>query len=103
MGTPRRYGADSYCWKGGVLAKESRRLKNTYGIILDDYNRMFAEQKGCCSICKIHQTELKKRLGVDHNHSTGKVRGLLCDRCNWILGPYEKYRTQFEEYLKKWQ
>jgi hypothetical protein len=57
-----------------------------YGITLEDYNRMFEEQEGCCKICKRHQTEFNKRLHVDHDHKTGKIRGLLCHNCNLALG-----------------
>lgn len=57
-----------------------------YGITLDDYNKMFEEQEGRCKICKTHQSEMKKALHVDHNHQTGKVRGLLCHNCNLALG-----------------
>lgn len=63
-----------------------RKLKHKFGITLDQYNKMFEEQQGCCAICGKHQTEFKRRLAVDHNHKTGKVRALLCDKCNWALG-----------------
>jgi hypothetical protein len=49
---------------------------------------MFAEQKGCCAICGVHQDNVTKRFSVDHNHSTGKVRGLLCQNCNAGLGNF---------------
>lgn len=42
-------------------------------------------QTACCAICKKHESNFKKRLAVDHNHKTGKVRGLLCYRCNKFL------------------
>ena len=61
-------------------------LKQKYGIDVEEYNRLFEAQKGCCKICNKHQTEFKKKLSVDHNHTTGKVRGLLCDSCNRGLG-----------------
>ena len=51
-----------------------------------EYNKMFKAQKGCCAICGRHQSEFGKRLAVDHNHLTGKIRGLLCNSCNLILG-----------------
>jgi hypothetical protein len=61
-------------------------LKARYGITTDDYNQMFIEQEGCCAICNIHQKDTKKRLYVDHCHDTGKVRQLLCQHCNTLLG-----------------
>lgn len=42
-------------------------------------------QNQCCAICTKHESQFKKRLAVDHNHKTGKVRGLLCYRCNKFL------------------
>lgn len=62
------------------------RLKYDYGITLDDYNKMFEEQQGCCKICGRHQINFKRRLAVDHNHKTTEVRGLLCNNCNQRLG-----------------
>lgn len=59
---------------------------NKYGITLIDYNSMFSSQGGCCLGCNRHQTELNRRLSIDHDHETGKVRGLLCISCNVILG-----------------
>lgn len=61
-------------------------LQREYGITLDDYNKKFIEQDGCCAICKTPQTELKKLLFVDHCHNTGNVRGLLCNTCNGGIG-----------------
>lgn len=61
-------------------------LRSKYGITIDDYNNMFAIQEGCCAICGVHQTQLDKRLSVDHDHSTGKVRQLLCQPCNLLIG-----------------
>ena len=67
-----------------------RMIYNNYGITLDDYNRMFEEQNGVCKIC--HETcdhpQRRKSgtLSIDHCHTTGKVRGLLCNQCNSLLG-----------------
>lgn len=60
--------------------------RRKYGIRLDEYNQMFADQNGCCAICGKHQTEFKKSLAVDHDHETGKVRALLCVNCNLGVG-----------------
>lgn len=65
--------------------KRNSRLKQ-YGINFEDYDRMFIEQNGCCAICGKHQTKEKKSLHVDHNHKTGKIRGLLCQKCNHGVG-----------------
>ena len=55
-----------------------------YNITLKDYDEMFDKQDGVCAICKL--PEITRRLAVDHNHKTGKVRGLLCTGCNIALG-----------------
>jgi len=64
----------------------NQRFKSAYGITVDDYNKMFKDQEGCCAICNRHQSELSITLAVDHDHVTGDVRGLLCRDCNQILG-----------------
>lgn len=77
-------------------------LNYNYGITIEDYNVMFQEQNGCCAICRIHQSQFKNKLSVDHDHKTGRVRGLLCVNCNRDLGVLEntKFKTAAEEYLK---
>lgn len=65
----------------------NRHLKRKFGISSDDYDRMLSEQGGGCKICgKTEAEERNSFLCVDHCHSTGKVRGLLCDDCNVALG-----------------
>lgn len=66
----------------------ARQLRYAFGITVEDYNKMFTQQKGCCAICTVHQDALDKRLCVDHDHSTGVVRGLLCFHCNTGLGHF---------------
>ena len=72
--------------KKAKSADDNSRLKRVYGIDLVEYNRMFAAQGGCCAGCKRHQSELKFKLAVDHCHSSGIIRGLLCISCNAALG-----------------
>jgi hypothetical protein len=60
--------------------------KNTFGITLEEYNTMFIEQKGLCLGCYKHQSDCQRALHVDHDHKTGKIRGLLCHECNSALG-----------------
>ncbi len=71
--------------------KRAWNLLSKYGVTLEQYDRLFEEQKGVCAICG--QSETKKspngwvyRLSVDHNHKTKKIRGLLCKRCNVVIG-----------------
>lgn len=59
------------------------RLFNDFGITADEYHAMNEKQDGVCAICKKLG---RRRLGVDHCHATGKVRGLLCHSCNIALG-----------------
>jgi hypothetical protein len=70
-----------------TLARVSSKMKYNYGITLDDYNRMYELQSGVCMICKKKETN-GKRLAIDHDHDTGKVRGLLCNHCNIGLGKF---------------
>ena len=61
-------------------------VARTYGLSLEQHNELYEKQRGCCAICGTHASELKRSLFVDHDHSTGKVRGLLCNGCNSALG-----------------
>ena len=79
--------------------RRSRALMYRYGLSMDDYDAMFSEQQGCCAICGRHQSDLGKRLHVDHNHSNGEIRGLLCTSCNTTLGRLENNWNEFMEYL----
>ncbi len=63
------------------------RFRRVFGITLEDYERILEEQGGLCVICK--GKDNSKRLAVDHCHTTGKVRGLLCSRCNQGLGLFD--------------
>lgn len=58
-------------------------LKRKYGITLDEYNDMLEKQNGVCAICGQAKNET---LAVDHDHKTGKIRGLLCGHCNHVVG-----------------
>lgn len=68
------------------LRQRKSNLKKFYGLTLEQYNWYFNNQKGNCLGCQINQDDLKRRLNVDHNHSTDKIRGLLCTKCNHVIG-----------------
>lgn len=85
----KRYAADpakylSYCAKSRP-SQESLRLQRQYGITLDDYNDLLSRQGGVCAICQMAALG-RKKLSVDHCHATGRVRGLLCQKCNVSIG-----------------
>ncbi len=84
--TIRRYQRSEKC----KSRHRECRLKRQYKITLEQYNNMFIFQGGVCAICGRPETvklkNIVKRLSVDHNHITGKVRGLLCRNCNQALG-----------------
>ena len=81
-------------WKkteNGKASVRSSQLKCDFGISLDQYSELFYEQGGQCAICGCEETSVTKSgeikwLAVDHDHETGKIRGLLCHACNIAIG-----------------
>jgi len=57
---------------------------------IEQYDEMLLNQNNCCGICKKHISEIistkKFNFCVDHDHNTGRIRGLLCDKCNRGIG-----------------
>lgn len=64
-------------------------LRETYGIKLSDYDAMLEAQGHKCAICGQDETRFKKKLVIDHDHSTGEVRQLLCNMCNHGIGNFK--------------
>lgn len=76
-----------------------------YPISKEQYLELLNKQEGKCAICERTQEELGKPLFVDHDHITGEVRGLLCHRCNILLGHAKdepKILLAAVTYLQKW-
>lgn len=65
------------------------KIKEDYGLSLNEYNELFKKQNGNCAICGKNQSVFKYKLAVDHCHKTNKIRGLLCGKCNTALGSLE--------------
>lgn len=63
------------------------RLRHNYSITPGEHESMYARQNGCCGICG--QQVKYEDVQTDHDHATGKVRGLLCHRCNLMVGYVE--------------
>lgn len=77
------YSAEYYQKTRGV----SQRITwlKQYGLTIEDYNALLEKQGGVCAICS-NVCSTGKRLSVDHDHDTGRVRGLLCSTCNRGIG-----------------
>jgi hypothetical protein len=73
---------------------KNQRLQRKFGITEAEYNEMLESQGGVCAICGQPETRTKfgkpTLLAVDHNHKTGKVRQLICFRCNVVIGRIEE-------------
>lgn len=67
-----------------------KRIANlkTFGLTIDDYEYMLKMQNNQCAICGTTKCDSGRRLAVDHCHVTGRVRGLLCRRCNQTIGKF---------------
>lgn len=82
---------------------EDSKLVLKYGITFEDFKAMLKNQNYQCAICGIHQAQLVYRMAVDHDHSTNKVRGLLCRPCNHAIGLLKddpRNADRASEYLK---
>jgi dCMP deaminase len=74
--------------KGNARYRERQRawrLQDSYGLTQESYTRLLDVQGGVCAICK-RKPEEGQHLPVDHDHATGRVRGLLCHQCNRAIG-----------------
>ncbi len=70
-------------WEQQTSAKtHESRLRQKYGLELEDHGAIFRAQGGACAICECTD----RKLVVDHDHKTGEVRGLLCSQCNSAIG-----------------
>lgn len=83
-------GLSPYCHRCDL----DKDLRKRYGIGVDEYDDMVGTQSGVCAICA-QPCRTRARLSVDHCHETGRVRGLLCSRCNSFIG----YADENEERL----
>lgn len=95
---------DSKRYKIDPVIYRDRRLKQLYGINTEQYNQMFVDQNGACAICGGNQRRKGWSLCVDHNHITGKIRSLLCFRCNFAIGQFRDDMQLVQKslnYLKK--
>lgn len=79
-------------------------FRRKYGITLAERDEMAAAQNYTCAICGVHESELPRRLAVDHNHDTAAVRELLCGPCNTGLAAFRENPANLRaamEYLRR--
>ena len=97
-------------WHANKDRARGADMLRKFGITLDDYNRMHSVQDGLCAICLEpekavdHKAKRTRQLAIDHCHTTGKVRDLLCGRCNTAIGAFRDRLDILERavsYLKR--
>ena len=87
-------------------------IHRQYGVTKEEYDTMYESQGGVCAMCKHPETAKDpkhgkiRELAVDHDHLTGRVRGLLCGRCNTGIGKFGdnldvtiQYLTQYSQHI----
>lgn len=102
------YCKDCYRKRDRRHAKKNRR-KSRFGITDKEYKKMLEEQNYVCAICGFEETTVDgfsniRDLAIDHDHESGKVRGLLCLKCNTALGAFHDNIENLEkaiQYLKE--
>ena len=82
----------------GLYRSYRRGVDKGFGPL--EYRYLYNKQQGCCVICSKHESEQKNNLSIDHNHQTGKVRGLICQACNTKLGWFENRKKLILDYLE---
>jgi hypothetical protein len=78
------------------LSRRRSALKRSYGLSLEEHQKMHDPQAGACAICRVPNAD---RLVVDHDHKTGAVRALLCRKCNTAVGYLETLPVSLEKYM----
>lgn len=91
-GHSKRFSSSGNCVECFIISKERRkdkakvsRIKAQYGLSEDQHTALYNKQEMSCAICRVAHPN-KFSMHVDHCHRTGKVRGLLCQKCNQAIG-----------------
>lgn len=80
------------------------RLRREFGITVKEYDEMLEQQNSKCALCDKDREDEDRNFAVDHNHSTGEIRGLLCRDCNYrLVGKFEdsNFLRKMADYLDK--
>lgn len=79
---------EAYATEGGREYRREHNLKAQYGLTQAAFDQMLQDQSYSCAICDVEEWQTGRRFNVDHDHSTGKIRALLCGHCNRGLGAF---------------
>ena len=82
-------------------ANKIYHIRHRYGLSLEDAKQVVSGQFGSCQICG-----LTKKLELDHDHTSGQIRGMVCRRCNLMIEALERpmpYRAVALQYLARWR
>lgn len=104
----KAYSKEQYTsiYKNNTEARRRYNLKKKFGITPEIYQQMLDKQNNVCAICcsdetaMDHRSNKLKRLAIDHCHTTGRIRGLLCVNCNHALGKFKDSITIMEQAIK---
>lgn len=115
----KRYYSHSYCRPHYIEYRKNRpeysrrrrntQLKGLYGITLNEFELRLEQQNNQCEICGCQFIQDSKGLlkaSVDHNHKTGKIRGIICNTCNLTLGRVKEDVSilyKMIQYLEKYE
>jgi len=86
----RKLRSKRYREKNPLKSRMSVWKKRKISITIGGYEEIYKKQQGKCAICEVHELEFKNKLCLDHNHKNGHPRGLLCRKCNSVLGMIER-------------
>lgn len=91
-------GLQIYCRLCMATYQREWNLRTQFGLSVTDYEEMLASQGGVCAICG--NPPKRNNLSVDHDHVTGKIRGILCPRCNLHVEWAIDHATEIAQYME---
>lgn len=96
----RKKYADNWRKNASPEKKKEHSIKYKYGISWENFLSIYLAQDGKCAICKKEVGQFCKKTCVDHNHTTGRVRGILCTACNFAIGALGEKEDNLLEAVK---
>jgi hypothetical protein len=97
---PEGYASVPRCKPCHAIWKNKIHIKRTYGLEWEDYVNLMDKQEGKCYLCGSSGSGKDQRLVVDHSHTTGEVRGLLCWSCNVGIGLFKEDTDLLRKVIK---